>query len=38
VDVIDSTLSIEEEHRAKKLMMNKYANRGWNIDAEQDIA
>lgn len=38
VDIIDSTLSTEEEHRAKKLMMNKYAKRGWNIDGEQDIA
>lgn len=37
VDVIESTLSTEEAHRAKKLMMNKYAKREWNIDAAQKV-
>lgn len=35
VDVVESTLSMEEAHRAKKLMMHKYARKEWNIDAEQ---
>ena len=35
VDVVESTLSMEEARRAKKLMMHKYARKEWNIDAEQ---
>ena len=38
VNIVPDTLSLEEESKAKELLMSKYNKQRWNLYADKDIA